>query len=179
MMHCCLGFGLVTSPTKTEDIVSNGPCTASTWRIEIRTFRSLPASRYLGLIFHESGSMSHHVTHMHFSVWPIMLYMWVAVPGCRQNSKGLLCERFFPMVRHLFDALVLPTASYVQNALEVWDPSCSPISLPDINILLMSRWPLLAALPLQEDCHMQCNALDFKELAETLWAHRRWDQVLS
>ena len=40
--------------------------------------------------------------------------------------KGVLCQQSFPIMRRLFDALVLPTVSCVS---EVWGPSCTP-SLP-------------------------------------------------
>ena len=66
----CVGLGLVMiiSATKTEVVVFNGPGTASAWQVGTQV---LPRSasfnlkladakvRYLGLIFHESGTMSY------------------------------------------------------------------------------------------------------------------------
>ena len=36
---------------------------------------------------------------------------------------GLLCQKSFPIMRRLFDALVLPTVLYGSEA---WGPPCSP-----------------------------------------------------
>ena len=59
MNHFCLAMGLVISPTKTEVVVFNGPATASTWRVGAQVLPQSASFKYLGLIFHESGTMSY------------------------------------------------------------------------------------------------------------------------
>ena len=55
----CVGLGLVISTTKTEVVVFNGPGTASTWRGGAQVLPQSASFKYLGLIFHESGTMSY------------------------------------------------------------------------------------------------------------------------
>ena len=55
--------------------------------------------------FHESGTMSYALQRLAHN----------AVGACAQlraKFRGLLCQKSFPMMRHLFDALVLPTISH-------------------------------------------------------------------
>ena len=59
MNHFCPGFGLVISTTKTEIVVFNGPGTAITWQVGIEVLPQSASFKYLGLMFHESGSMSY------------------------------------------------------------------------------------------------------------------------
>ena len=59
MNRFCLDMGLVISPTKTEVVVFNGPATASTWRVGAQVLPQSANFKYLGLIFHESGTMSY------------------------------------------------------------------------------------------------------------------------
>ena len=64
-----------------------------------------PSFKYLGLIFHESDSMSDALQQLARN----------AVGGyaqLRANSKVLLCQKSFPTMWHLFHALVLLTVSY-------------------------------------------------------------------
>ena len=66
--------------------------------------------------FHESGTMSYALQRLAHN----------AVDACAQlqaQFRGHLCQKSFPMMRPLFDALVLPTVSYGS---EVWGPFCSP-----------------------------------------------------
>ena len=110
MNHFCLGLGLVISPTKTEVVVFNGSGIASTWRIGAQVLPQSASFKYLGLIFHESGTMSYALQRLAHN----------AVGACAQlraKFRGLLHQKSFPMIRRLFDALVLPTVSYGS---EVW-----------------------------------------------------------
>ena len=114
MNHFCVGLGLVISTTKTE-VVFNGPGTASTWRVGAQVLPQSAGFKYLGLIFHESGTMSYALQRLAHN----------AVGACAQlraKFRGHLCQKSFPMMRRLFDALVLPTVSYGS---EVWGPFCS------------------------------------------------------
>ena len=53
----CLGLGLVISPTKTEVVTFNGPGTPSPGHVGSQTLPQSSSFKYLGLIFHESGSL--------------------------------------------------------------------------------------------------------------------------
>ena len=77
MHHLCLSLGLVISPTKTEVVVFNGPGTANTWRIGAQVLPQSASFKYLGLIFHESGTMSY-----------ALQMLWVHLPRCVRNSEG-------------------------------------------------------------------------------------------
>ena len=116
MNHFCVGLGLVISNNKTEVVVFNGPGTASTWRVGAQVLPQSVSFKYLGLIFHESGTMSYALQRLAHS----------AVGACAQlraKFRGLLCQKSFPMMRRLFDALVLPTVSYGS---EIWGPLLLP-----------------------------------------------------
>ena len=98
MSHFCLAMGLVISPTKTEVVVFNGPGTASTWRFGAQVLPQSASFKYLGLSFHESGTMSYALQRLAHN----------AVGACAQLRaifKGLLCQQSFPIMRRLFDAL--------------------------------------------------------------------------
>ena len=139
-----VGLSLVISTTKTEVVVFNGPGTASTWRVGAQVLPQSAGFKYLGLIFHESGTMSYALQRLAHN----------AVGACdqlRAKFRWLLCQQSFPMMRRLFDALVLPTVSYGS---EIWGPSCTP-SLPcDIKKMADVQIAFLrTALPPQEECH--------------------------
>ena len=105
MNHGWMGMGLLISPTKTEVVVFIGPGTASTRRIGAQSLAQSTSFKYLGLIFHESGTMSYALQRLAHN----------AVGACAQlraKFKGLLCQQSFPMMRRFFDALGLPTVSY-------------------------------------------------------------------
>ena len=100
MNRFCLGMGLIISPTKTEVVVFNGPGTASTWRVGTQVLPQSASFKYLGLIFHKSGTVSYALQRRAHN----------AVGACAQlrtKFRGLLCQHSFPMMRRLFDALVL------------------------------------------------------------------------
>ena len=155
-------MGLVISPTKTEVVVFNGPGTASTWRVGAQVLPQSASFKYLGLIFQESGTMSYALQRLaHNAVGAC------AQPGLRAKFRGLLCQQSFPIMRRLFDALVLPIVSYGS---EVWGPSCSP-SLPrDIKKMAEVQLAFFRQL-----CHLKKSvtpAIIFRELSERPWVHR-------
>ena len=53
----CQNLGLTISPTKTEVVVFNGNSSDS-WHVGAHTLPKSATFKYLGLMFHESGSMS-------------------------------------------------------------------------------------------------------------------------
>ena len=84
------------SPSKTGDVVFNGiaPCT---WHVGQHVLPQSASFKYLGLVFLESGSML------------------PALAKLAQNDKGaatrlnakhkaLMCSKYFPMMRSLFNA---------------------------------------------------------------------------
>ena len=111
----CLGLGLVISPTKTQVIVVNGPGTASTWRVGAQVLPLSASFKYLGIVFHESGTMSYALQRLAHSV----------VGACAQlraKFRGLLCQSFFPMIRRLFDALFCQRCRMVQRLVALVAP---------------------------------------------------------
>ena len=131
--------------------------------------RFLPQSasfKYLGLIFHESGTMSYALQRLAHN----------AVGACAQlraKFRGLLCQQSFPMMRRLFDALVLPTVSYGS---EVWGPFCSPTLPCDIKKMADVQIAFFRQL-----CRLKRSvtpAVIFRELSEMPWVHRWWNQVI-
>ena len=143
------------TPTKTRP---HKPMLAE-WTSEI-------LSLSLGLIFHESGTMSYALQRLAHN----------AVGACaklRAKFRGLLCQQSFPMMRRLFDALVLPTMSYGS---EVQGPSCSP-SLPrDIKKMADVQIAFFRQL-----CRLKKSvtpAIILREISERPWVHRWWNQVI-
>ena len=57
MHDFCMGLGLTVSPTKTEVLVFNGN-SSDTWHVGQHQLPRSAAFKYLGFIFHESGSMA-------------------------------------------------------------------------------------------------------------------------
>ena len=159
---------LVISPTKTEVVVFNGPGTASTWRFGAQVLPQSASFKYLGLSFHESGTMSYALQRLAHN----------AVGACAQlraKFRGLLCQQSFPIMRRLFDALVLPTVSYGS---EVWGPSCSP-SLPlDIKKVAEVQLAFFRQLCRLKKSTSVTPAIIFRELSERPWLHRWWNQVI-
>ena len=165
MNHFCLGLGLVISPTKTE-VVFNGLGTTSTWQVGAQVLPQSASFKYLGLIFHESGTMSYALQRLAHN----------AVGACAQlrvKFRGLLCQKSFSMMRRLFDALVLPTVSYDS---EVWGPSCSPTLPHDIKKMADVQVAFFRQL-----CRLKKSvtpAIIFREPSERPWVHRWWNQVI-
>ena len=88
-----------------EVVVFNGPGTPSLWHVCSQTLPQSSSFKYLGLVFHEPGSLS-----------PALKQLAQNAVGARAQLqtkfKRLMCDRSVPMLRRLFDALVLPTVSY-------------------------------------------------------------------
>ena len=115
MNHFRVGLGLVISATKTEVVVFNGPELASTWRIGTQVLPQSASFKYLGLIFHESGTMSCALQRLaHNGVG--------ACAQLRAKFRGLLCQSFFPMIRRLFDALFCQRCRMVQRLVALVAP---------------------------------------------------------
>ena len=89
MNHFCVGLGLVISTTKTEVVVVNGPGTANTWRVGAQVLPQSASFKYLGLIFHESGTILYALQRLaHNAVG--------ACARCGRNSEGSHVKSPFP-----------------------------------------------------------------------------------
>ena len=91
----------------------------------------------------------------------------------RSKFKRLMCDTSLPMMRRLFDALVLPAVSYGS---EVWGPLCSPVLPPDIKKMADIQVSFLRQL-----CCLKRSVtpvIMFRELTEKPWVHRWWGQVV-
>ena len=120
MNHFCVGLGLVISTTKTEVVVFNGPGTASTWRVGAQVLPQSARFKYLGLIFHESGTMSYALQRLAHN----------AVSACAQlraKFRGLLCQKSFPMMRRLFRCLGSANSF-------IWIRGLGPLLLPNLTM---------------------------------------------
>ena len=93
------------------------------WHAGAQQLHVSASFKYLGLIFHESGSMTS------------------ALARSLQNGHGarsrlaakhneLHCDKSFPMIRRLIDAVVKPTAPY---GCEVWGTFYTGNLLPEIE----------------------------------------------
>ena len=162
----CLGLGLVISPTKTEVVVFNGPGTPGSWHVGSQILPQSSSFKYLGLVFHESGGLS-----------PALKRLAQNAVGARAQLQAkfrrLMCDKSVPMMRRLFDALVMPTVSY---GAEIWGTLCSHPLPPDIKQMADVQVSFLRQL-----CRLRRSvtpAIIFRELAEKPWVHRWWCQVL-
>ncbi len=107
MHQFCLGMGLTISPTKTEVVVFHPQPLHSqlTWHVGGKYLPVSPSFKYLGLILHQSGGMV-----------PAFQRLLQNGNGAKATLiakfKRLHCNKYFPMMRRLFDAVVKPTVSY-------------------------------------------------------------------
>ena len=166
MNDFCLGLGLVISPTKTEVVVFNGPGTPSLWHVGSQTRPQSPSFKYLVLVFHASGSLS-----------PALRRLARNAVGARAQLqtklKRLMCDKSVPMLRRLFDAIMLPTVSY---GAEIWGTFCSHPLPTDVKQMADVQLSFLRQL-----FHLNKSvtpAIIFRELAEKPWVHRWWSQDL-
>ena len=67
----------------------------------------------------------------------------------------ILCERSFPVMRHIFDACVAGSVLWFRDL----GPSCSRVLLPDIKDIVIP-------------------ATAFRKWAEKPWVHQSWNQVI-
>ena len=160
----CPGLGLVISPTETEVVIFNGPGTPSSWQVGSQTLPQSSSFKYLGMIFHESGSLS--------SALKRLAQNAVSAHAQLQTKfQRLMCDKSVPIMRRLFDALVLPTTSYGE---EIWGDSCSH-PLPS-NVKNMADIPVSF---LRHLCRLKKSVNPvFRELTEKPWVHSWWSQVL-
>ena len=122
-MHAfCVSMGLTISPTKTEVVVFHGGA-PSAWHVGGQPLPVSGSFKYLGLIFHETGSMS-----------PALTRLTQNGHGARAclsaKYKKLHCDKSFLMIRRLFDAVVKPTVSY---GCEVWGTMCTGSMTPELR----------------------------------------------
>ena len=78
-----------------------------------------------------------------------------------------MCDKSVPLLRRLFDALVLPTVSY---GAEIWGTFCSHPLPTDVKQMADVRLSFRRQL-----CHLKKSvtpAIIFRELAEKPWVHR-------
>ena len=95
-------------------VVFNGHSLDS-WHVGAHTLPNSANFKYSGLMFHESGSMSAALTRLAHNGKG-------AVARLTAKFAGLICNNSFPMLRRLFDAVILPPVSY---GCEVWAPALS------------------------------------------------------
>ena len=165
MHQFCAGMGLTISPTKTEVMVFHGPA-AGSWHVNGQTLPVSSSFKYLGLIFHESGSWT------------------AAFKRLLQNGNGararlaakykaLDCDKSFPMMRRLFDAVVRPTVSY---GCEIWGPLCAGGMAPELKSMADVQLRFF-----QGTFHLRKSVAAqaiFAEIAENPWVGAWWSQVL-
>ena len=160
----CQNLGLTITPTKTEVVVFNGHSSDS-WHVGAHTLPKSATFKYLGLVFHESGSMSDALARLAHNGKGAM---------ARLTAKfaGLMCTKSFPMLRRLFDAVVLPTVSY---GCEVWAPTCVGALQPEVKHMTDIQLAFFRKLG-----HLRKSVAPpviFRELPERPWEHRWWSQV--
>ena len=165
MHEFCGHHGLTISASKTEVVVFNGS-SANTWYLGEHALPRSTSFKYLGLIFDESGSLS-----------PALARLAQNGKGAtallHQKFKKLMCDRSFPMMRRLFDTIVLPTVSY---GCEVWAPDCSRALGPEIKAMQNIQINFFRQL-----CQLRKSVsppIIFREFAERPWLHTWWLRVL-
>ncbi len=89
--------------------------------------------------------------------------------------KHLLCDKSFPMMRRLFDAVVKPTVSYAYGC-EVWGTLCSGKLQPGLNGMAGLQIAFFCQL-LKLRRSVSPHVI-FAELAEGPWQRTWWSQVL-
>ena len=168
MQEFCDGMGLTISPTKTEVVVFNRPTSGPlpAWQVGASQLPVSASFKYLGLIFHESGSMA-----------PALARLLQNGKGAKSvlaaKYKELHCDKSFPMMRRLFDAVVKPTVSYGS---EIWGTLCSgglSLELKDMQKLQLAFF--------RQICRLRNSVsapIVFAELAEPPWLRIWWSQVI-
>ncbi len=110
MHQFCLGMGLIISPaggTKTEAVVFHPqPLDFElTWHVDGKLLPVSASFKFRGLIFHQSGDMVS-------ALQRLLQNGNGAKASLIAKFKHLHCDKSFPMMRRLFDAVVKPTVSY-------------------------------------------------------------------
>lgn len=161
----CQGLGLTISPTKTEVVVFNGPAPGQ-WHVGDHTLPQSATFKYLGIVFHESGAL-------HDAFARLAQNGKGAVARLHAKYKKLMCNKSFPMMRRLFDAVVLPTVSY---GCEVWAPASSGTHGPEFKSMLNVQIAFFRQL-----CHLRRSVtppIIFREFAERPWLDTWWCRTL-
>ena len=165
-MHAfCLGLGLTISPSKTEVVVFNGS-SCDTWHVGQHVLPRSASFKYLGIVFHESGSMTEALARL-------LQNGKGAAARLAAKHKALMCDKSFPMMRRLFDAVVRPTVSY---GCKVWAPACSPALVPQLKDMQNIQLSFFRNL-----CHLRKSVMPhivFREFAERPWLDSWWSMVL-
>ena len=160
-------MGLTISPTKTEVVVFSraSPQPHFSWHVGAQQLPVSASFKYLGVIFHESGSMTS------------------ALARLLQNGQGarsqlaakrteLHGDKSFPMMG-LFDAVVKPTVSY---GCEVWVTFCTSDLLPELKQMTDLQLAFF-----RQVCRLRKSVrvpIVFAELAEVPWQRTWWLQVV-
>ena len=122
-MHAfCLNLRLTISPSKTEVVIFNGS-SSDTWHSGQHVLPRSASFKYLGIVFPESGGMTEALARL-------LQNGKGAAARLSAKHKALMCDKSFPMMRRLFDAVVRPTVSY---GCEVWGPACSLALVPQLK----------------------------------------------
>ena len=140
-------------------MVFNGSSSDS-WLVGAHTLPKFATFKELGLVFHESGSMADALARLAYNGKAAM---------ARLTAKfaGLMCNQVFPMLRCLFDAVVLPSVSY---GCEVWVPTCVGALKPEVKRMTDIQLAFFRNLG-----HLRKSVaplIIFRELAERPWEHR-------
>ncbi len=171
MHQFCLSMGLTISSNKTEVVVFHPQPLDSqlTWHVDGELLPVSPSFKYLGLIFHQSGDMV-----------PAFQRLLQNGNGAKASLiakfKRLHCNRSFPMMRRLFDAVVKPTVSTVSYGCEVWASLCSGNLQPGLKGMAGLQIAIFRQL-LKLRKSISPHVI-FAELAEALWQRTWWSQVL-
>ena len=89
------------------------------------------------------------------------------------KHKALMCDKSFPMMRRLFDAVVHPSVSY---GAEVWALACSLALVPQLKDMQdIQTFLLLESLSTPQERHAPHH---FREFAERPWLDSWWSMVL-
>ena len=93
-----------------------------------------------------------------------------------RQHKELHCDKSFPMMRRLFDAVVKPTVSYGCVGCEVWGTFCTDDLLPELKQMTDLQLAFFRHL-----CRLRKSvsaSIIFAELAEVPWQRTWWLQVV-
>ncbi len=161
----CDSMALTISPTKTEVVVFHGPA-AGSWHVDGQVLPVSTSFKYLGLIFHESGSLTK-------ALGRLLQNSHGARARLAAKYKALGCDSSFAMMRRLFAAVVKPTVAY---GCEIWGTLCVGNMVPELRKMAdvqlafyRQTLRLKKAVP---------GHLILAELDEVPWVGSWWSQIL-
>ena len=168
MHDFCASMGLTISPTKTEVVVFSraSPQPHFSWHVGAQQLPVSSSFKYLGLIFHDSGSMTSALARL-------LQNGQGARSRLAAKHKELHCDKSFPMMRRLFDAVVKPTVSY---GCEVWGTFCTGDLLPELRQMTDLQLAFFRQI-----CRLRKSVsapIIFTELAEVQRQRSWWLQVV-